>query len=124
MRLPIDRLILTAWREKLPVYMELPSDVAYLDTEVPAAPLTLAEPPSDEERLHSCIAAIAGRLSAAKSPAILVDADARPIRRRTRAHGAGREGAGRRGRDQRSQTVIDETFPHSPLRESNLHAET
>jgi indolepyruvate decarboxylase len=71
----IDRLILTAWREKLPVYMELPSDVAYLDIEVPAAPLTLAEPPSDPERLQSCAAAIAGRLSAARSPAILVDQD-------------------------------------------------
>ncbi|NEU97113.1 alpha-keto acid decarboxylase family protein [Bradyrhizobium uaiense] len=72
----IDRLILTAWREKLPVYMELPSDIAYLDIEVPAGPLVLAEPPSDPERLHSCIAAIAKRLSAATSPAILVDADA------------------------------------------------
>ena len=28
----IDRLILTAWREKLPVYMELPSDIAYSTT--------------------------------------------------------------------------------------------
>src|SRR5262249_38083707 len=37
----IDRLILTAWREKLPVYMELPSDIAYLDIEVPSGPLTL-----------------------------------------------------------------------------------
>jgi indolepyruvate decarboxylase len=72
----IDRLILTAWREKLPVYMELPSDIAYLDIEVPASPLILAEPASDPERLSSCIAAIAGRLSTAKSPAILVDADA------------------------------------------------
>jgi len=72
----IDRLILTAWREKLPVYMELPSDITHLDIEVPAAPLVLAEPPSDPERLRSCIAAIAGRLSAARSPAILVDADA------------------------------------------------
>ena len=72
----IDRLILTAWREKLPVYMELPSDIAYLDIEVPAAPLTLAEPPSDPERLRSCAAAIAGRLAQAKSPAILVDLDA------------------------------------------------
>src|SRR6516162_2764535 len=72
----IDRLILTAWREKLPVYMELPSDIAYLDIEVPAAPLVLAHVPSDPERLRSCIAAIAGRLSAATSPAILVDADA------------------------------------------------
>jgi indolepyruvate decarboxylase len=72
----IDRLILTAWREKLPVYMELPSDIACLDIEVPAAPLTLADPPSDKERLRSCIAAIARRLSDAESPAILVDADA------------------------------------------------
>jgi indolepyruvate decarboxylase len=72
----IDRLILTARREKLPVYMELPSDIAYLEIEVPAEPLELADPPSDPERLRSCIAAIAERLSAAKSPAILVDADA------------------------------------------------
>jgi indolepyruvate decarboxylase len=71
----IDRLILTAWREKLPVYMELPSDIAYLDIEVPAAPLMLAEPPCDPERLKSCAAAIADHLSHAKSPAILVDRD-------------------------------------------------
>ncbi len=70
----IDRLILTAWREKLPVYMELPSDIAYLDIEVPAAPLMLAEA-SDPERLKSCAAAIADHLSRAKSPAILVDRD-------------------------------------------------
>jgi indolepyruvate decarboxylase len=72
----IDRLILTAWRDKLPVYLELPSDIAYLDIEVPAAPLMLEEPPSDPERLRSCAAAIAERLSRAKSPAILVDLDA------------------------------------------------
>ena len=72
----IDRLILTAWREKLPVYMELPSDIAYLEIEVPTDPLVLAHAPSDPERLRSCIAAIAQRLSAATSPAILVDTDA------------------------------------------------
>src|SRR5215470_14777886 len=31
----IDRLIVTAWRQKLPVYMELPSDISYLEIEVP-----------------------------------------------------------------------------------------
>jgi indolepyruvate decarboxylase len=72
----IDRLILTAWREKLPVYMELPSDIAYLEIEVPVNPLMLADAPTDPERLRSCIAAIAGQLSGATSPAILVDADA------------------------------------------------
>src|SRR6202008_2072666 len=72
----IDRLILTAWREKLPVYMELPSDITHLAIEVPADPLILNSPPSDPERLRSSVPAIAERLSAAKSPAILVDADA------------------------------------------------
>ena len=72
----IDRLIRAAWRHKLPVYMELPSDIAYLNIEVPSDPLVLAQPPGDQERLRSCAAAIAGRLSQAKSPAILVDLDA------------------------------------------------
>jgi indolepyruvate decarboxylase len=108
----IDRLILTAWREKLPVYIELPSDIGFLDIEVPAEPLVLADPPSDPERLRSCIAAIAGRLSAAKSPAILVDAD------------AGRFGVASELTDlakklqspvaviNTAKGVVDETFPH------------
>src|SRR5215510_6699522 len=37
----IDRLILTAWRRKRPVYMELPSDIPYLEIEVPDSPLKL-----------------------------------------------------------------------------------
>ena len=108
----IDRLILTAWREKLPVYMELPSDIAYLDIEVPTEPLVLADPPGDPERLRSCIAAIARELSAATSPAILVDAD------------AGRFGVASELMElaeklqspvavmNTAKGVIDETFPH------------
>ena len=72
----IDRLILTAWREKLPVYMELPSDIAYLDIQVPATPLALEEPPADAERLRAAAEAIIARLTTAKTPAILVDLDA------------------------------------------------
>jgi indolepyruvate decarboxylase len=68
-------LILTAWREKLPVYIELPSDIAYLEIEVPAEPLVLKKPASDPERLRSCVTAIATHLSGAKSAAILVDLD-------------------------------------------------
>src|SRR5215510_11077695 len=71
----IDRLILTAWREKLPVYIELPSDIAYLEVQVLAGPLVLADAPSDPERLRACADAIVTHLSAAKSPAILVDTD-------------------------------------------------
>jgi TPP-dependent 2-oxoacid decarboxylase len=71
----IDRLILTAWQCKLPVYMELPSDIAYLEVEVPAEPLKLAMPPSDPERLSTCADAIVARLTNAHSPAILIDLD-------------------------------------------------
>jgi indolepyruvate decarboxylase len=108
----IDRLILTAWREKLPVYMELPSDIAYLDIEVPAAPLAMAEPPSDPERLRSCAEAIARQLSEAKSPAILVDQD-------VGRYGAATEVMGLAEKLQLpvavtgpAKAVIDETLPH------------
>jgi indolepyruvate decarboxylase len=108
----IDRLILTAWREKLPVYLEVPSDIACLDIEVPAAPLILAEPPSDSERLKSCAAAIASQLSQAKSPAILVDED-------VERYGAATEVMGLAEKMQLpvavtgpAKAVIDETFPY------------
>jgi indolepyruvate decarboxylase len=108
----IDLLIRTAWHDKLPVYMELPSDIAYLDIEVPAAPLVLEEPPSDPERLQSCTAAIADRLSQAKSPAILVDLDADRF-------GAAGEIMRLAEKTQlpvavapTAKAVIDETFPH------------
>jgi indolepyruvate decarboxylase len=108
----IDRLILTAWREKLPVYMELPSDIAYLDIEVPVAPLMLTDPPSDPERLKSCIEAIAGQLSKSTSPAILVDED-------VQRYGAATEVMGLAEKLQMpvavtapAKAVIDETFPY------------
>ena len=108
----IDRLILTAWREKLPVYMELPSDIAYLDIEVPAGPLVLAEPPSDPERLRSCIAAVAGRLSAARSPAILVDADADRFGVASEVMGLAEKMQVPVAVINTAKAVIDETFPH------------
>jgi indolepyruvate decarboxylase len=94
------------------VYMELPSDIAYLDIEVPEAPLMLAQPPSDPERLQSCAAAIAARLSAATSPAILVDQDAD-------RYGAAAEIMELAAKMQLpvavtgpAKAVIDETFPY------------
>jgi indolepyruvate decarboxylase len=72
----VDRLIRTAWRLKRPVYLELPSDIAYLEIQVPDEPLVLREPESDEERLASCANHIAGRLSSARRPAVLIDMDA------------------------------------------------
>src|SRR5271155_1400044 len=37
----IDRIILTAWRQKRPVYMEVPSDISFLEIDVPDVPLKL-----------------------------------------------------------------------------------
>ncbi len=92
--------------------MELPSDIAYLDVEVPGAPLVLAEPASDPERLRSSAGAIAGRLSQAKSPAILVDQD-------VDRYGAAAEVVGLAERLQMpvavtgpAKAVIDQTFPY------------
>jgi indolepyruvate decarboxylase len=71
----IDRIILTAWRRKLPVYLELPSDISYLEIEVPELPIKLEMLPSDPENLKACTAMILEQLSAAKSPAFLLDID-------------------------------------------------
>src|SRR5262252_1553075 len=72
----IDRLILTAWRRKLPVYLELPSDISYLDVEVPETPIELEMIPSDQANLKACTEMVLERLLAAKSPAFLLDLDA------------------------------------------------
>jgi indolepyruvate decarboxylase len=108
----IDRLIRTAWHDKLPVYMELPSDIAYLDVEVPAAPLMLEEPPSDPERLRSCVSAIAGRLSEASSPAILVDLDADRFGVAAEVIGLAEKMQLPLAVASPAKAVIDETFAH------------
>jgi indolepyruvate decarboxylase len=72
----IDRLVRTAWRRKLPVYLELPSDIPYLEIEVPGSPLKLEMAPSEQESLKACTKMILEKLQAAKSPAFLLDIDA------------------------------------------------
>jgi indolepyruvate decarboxylase len=72
----IDRLILTCRRRKLPVYLELPSDIAYIEIDVPDKPLRPTPVPSNPERLAACTRAILARLNAAANPALLLDLDA------------------------------------------------
>ncbi len=72
----IDRIILTAWRRKRPVCLELPSDIPYLEIEVPDSPLKLEMAPSESESLRACTEMILERLQSAKSPAFLLDIDA------------------------------------------------
>ena len=75
----IDRLILTAWRRKLPVYIELPSDISYIEIDTPDQPLELTAFASNHERLQACANAILARLKAAHSPAFLLDLDAQTV---------------------------------------------
>jgi indolepyruvate decarboxylase len=49
--LEVDRLILTAWRRKLPVYLQLRSDISYIEIDVPEEPLQLTAAGSNQERL-------------------------------------------------------------------------
>src|SRR5262249_17418142 len=72
----IDRLILIAWRQKLPVYLELPSDISYLQIDTPVRPIALEMTPSDRHNLKACTEMILERLKAAKAPAFLLDLDA------------------------------------------------
>ena len=92
--------------------MELPSDIAYLEIEVPTAPLNLAAPPSDPERLRSCIAAIAERLSNAKSPTILVDADAGRFGVSPELMALAEKVQASVAAINAAKSMIDETFPH------------
>ncbi|MET9026651.1 thiamine pyrophosphate-binding protein [Nocardia sp. NPDC004168] len=108
----IDRLILTAWREKLPVYVEVPSDIAYLDIEAPSEPLALEQPSSDPERLQSCITAVARHLSDARSPAILVDLDADRFSVAAEVMELAEKMQLPIAVSSTAKAVIDETFPH------------
>src|SRR3954447_18605446 len=72
----IDRLILTAWQCKLPVYLELPSDIARLHVAVPTEPLVLTMPASNPEQLRKCADAVVAHPRSAYSPAIIIDLDA------------------------------------------------
>lgn len=98
----IDRALLRCWRERMPVYLQMPSNISYLDIEVPDAPLDLTMPPSDPERLETAARRIAALLDAAARPLLLVDAEvdragfaaelAELVRRRAIPHAAFRTG--------------------------------
>lgn len=72
----LDRILLSCWREKLPVYIQIPSNISYLEVEVPDNALVRKTPQSDAERLESAARHIAGLLAKANKPGLIVDIDA------------------------------------------------
>jgi indolepyruvate decarboxylase len=72
----IDRLLLACLREKRPVYLQLPSDISYLEIDASVAPLLAATPTGDVLQIERLVELMADRITRAKRPALLVDADA------------------------------------------------
>ena len=70
----IDRVLRACVLQKQPVYLQLPSDLAYIKIETPRALVSIAFK-SDPEMLADFIGAVVQRLAASSSVAILVDSD-------------------------------------------------
>ena len=67
----IDRVVAACVARKLPVYLELPSDVAVAPCRAPGELRLEAPATSDEESLEECVAEVTARLDAAQHPLIL-----------------------------------------------------
>lgn len=72
----IDRLLLTCLREKRPVYLQLPSDISYLEIDAPSLPLANVATMGDALQVERLVELMAERIVGAERPALLVDADA------------------------------------------------
>ena len=108
-------MIKTAWTTKCPVYIELPSDIAYLQVEVPRGRIDLASPPSDKRAPRGrASSAIAARLAEAKEPADAPRSRRRSVPRDRRGQEASpRRWASRSPRSPASKGMFSEQSPSS-----------
>ncbi len=67
----IDRVLAGCISRKLPVYLELPADLAWAPCQAPADVLRVVTKPSDPESLRDCAEEVAGLINRADSPVIL-----------------------------------------------------
>ncbi len=67
----IDRLLHSCLTHKLPVYLELPADIATVACREPDSPLTILPLPSDPESLSEAVAEAAALIDKAQNPVIL-----------------------------------------------------
>ncbi|WP_239021234.1 alpha-keto acid decarboxylase family protein [Novacetimonas cocois] len=70
----IDRVLGAAWREKQPVYLQLPSDTCCVSIAAPAGSDISPQPGSDPVQLQAAVAEIVRRLEQATRPVLLLDA--------------------------------------------------
>lgn len=71
----LDRVLLACCREKMPVHIQIPSNITYLEIDVPEQQLRFTMPASDTERLNSAVKHITRLLEQAQHPLLLIDAE-------------------------------------------------
>src|SRR5260370_41786130 len=110
--LEIDRVLQACWREKRPAHLQLPSDICFVEIDVPSRALQLETAASDPFRLSAVATRIATRLAHAKRPMLLLDS-------MVRSHRLARQGerlVERFGLDfstlAAAKAVLSETNPH------------
>ena len=69
----IDRVLSACWQEKRPVYLQLPSDICYVEIDVPDTLPDLRAHRSDAKRLAAAAEKIHAKLAQAKQPLLLID---------------------------------------------------
>jgi len=67
----IDRVLQSCITHKLPVYLELPADIATAACREPGTPLAVVPPPSDPESLSEAVAEAVALIDKAENPMIL-----------------------------------------------------
>lgn len=69
----IDRVIRECWIKKRPVYIALPSDIAFIKVNAPQKKLDLRFPKSNQDAIREICARLLNMLEKAKSPVVLLD---------------------------------------------------
>lgn len=69
----IDHALLTAFRARRPVRLELPSDITHVEIEVPEGILAISDPASGSTQIDDAAETLARKLIGAKRPLLLFD---------------------------------------------------
>ncbi|MFM2485794.1 alpha-keto acid decarboxylase family protein [Celerinatantimonas yamalensis] len=72
----IDRALNYCWQERCPVYLQVPSNLSYLEIKTNDVPITRAPAGFDSRQQQSAMGAIQAKFAKAKRPVMLIDMDA------------------------------------------------
>lgn len=73
----IDRVLVTCWLKKRPVYIGIPSDISYVQIDAPQKALNIAYPSSNKDAVAEIVKRVELILEKARTPLVLIDICAR-----------------------------------------------